>query len=118
MVLMCYVSSRYPCYPWSYIFLFLAKLHNPVAKKMWLCVNWSWQLSKKDVRWPVWHGHMMGSWSIHRGYAFFEVLRWQVTSSQLTAGWLQVDEATIEPASSPGLLGCRPFSVDILVLVI
>ena len=45
-------------------------------------ILWSIDSCKNRVnRWPVWQ-----TVSTHRGYMFFEVIRWQVTSFQLIAG--------------------------------
>ena len=52
--------------------------------RIYVVVNW--QLSKNSICWPVSHGQIGGSGSIHRGYAFFWSSTLQVTSSQLIAG--------------------------------
>ena len=46
----------------------------------------NWQLSNQGIRWPVSLDRIAGSGVTHRGYAFFEVLPWQVTNFQLIAG--------------------------------
>ena len=46
----------------------------------------NWQLSKQGLRWPVSPDCIAGSGVDHRGWVFFEVLRWQVTSFQMIAG--------------------------------
>lgn len=46
----------------------------------------NWQLSKNGICWPVSHGQIGAQGRSIEVTRFFEVLHWQVTSSQLIAG--------------------------------
>ena len=69
---------------------FLASLG---AQEYWYCTHIAHQCCdqltavKTGSRWPVSPDRIGAQVSTHRGRVFFEVIRWQVTSFQMIAGW-------------------------------